>query len=355
MNEQNQLENLAAVSLFDSQDKKDEYLQNAIDWLLSADVNAISGAYITSDNNKAQISSRNNAVLACWLLSCGRALFSGELIQYGKLLIEYLDKNLWLSDKNLFSAERELVAEFDQVSSTQVMKVLSEDEIRLLDGYLSIGDIKTKKSIPLYFRCFLNEAARHAGVHIKQAQVIDGSMRQKLASIFAAESSPINRRAAELVDQAIIYSCMTQAQLWHGREISIQHYQRLGQYLFEQFTLALDTKTNILLLHALLESLQLESNEQKEKSLLKIVSRNMEALTIEPITSPEALLLSRCNSIIQQLNKSIDLSLSEAKLDSENALKPVELVRVTTDPEQNEKIKLNFFEKYHLNKMLIPY
>lgn len=275
--EQLKLEALANLSIFDSTASKDKYLAESLKFTLDTEIDFVSGGFFIRYENRIRYECLSNAVLACWLLSSGRALYSGELTQYGKLMIESVDKVLWNETERCFyySLDFEIgKAPFD-IEYEHLKSNLTTDEFKLLEGYLNKRIIDN--TVACIFRNRLSEAAKFSGLLAKQAQILDGNLRTKIKELSDRRNHyPLfSNQVLETNEEACVFSCMTQVLIWHSREIELSSYQALKAKLLDRLITCNKSEPTefIGLVYALLESLQIDWSDkllEKARSICEV-------------------------------------------------------------------------------------
>lgn len=341
--EQLKLESLANLSILDSTISKDKYLADSIRFTLDQEIDSVNGAFYVKSKNGIRYECLGNAVFACWLLSAGRALYSGELTLYGKLMIESMDKLLWNTTEQRFlrSLEFEVGNSPYEIEYELLKSKLTADEFKLLEGYLN-KKISEKK-VACIFRNRLSEAATFSGLVPKQAQILDGSLRSKIKKISnVINNYPLSNGFLHINEEACVFSCMTQALLWHGREIELFSYQslksKLLDWLYSNKSLMLSERIN--LAFVLLESLQLEWDDNVVKKIRMDCERDWDSCfnTLDDFSKFQ---LARIFSIIKNFGTTIPAVVNEYV-----EKRPEFSASIFDSSGQNSSL---YFEKYRVN------
>ncbi len=225
--EQLKLEAFGVLPITESTQARDKYLQDALDWVKSQAIDPAYGGIYRSDNERLHYNGVCNAIISCWLLSAGRALYSGELTQYGLKMLDAVFQDFWNETEEVFLEEMVFtIGEAPLVYENLALEnLLTDDELALLKGY--IGRELVDGDNECAFRNQMSLAAKSAGMHVKQAQVVDFSLREKLKELSNTKGTRNSKGKLCADEQALLFSCLTQASLWHSREVQMPHYSIL--------------------------------------------------------------------------------------------------------------------------------
>ncbi|MCW9017835.1 MAG: hypothetical protein OQJ89_12770, partial [Kangiellaceae bacterium] len=309
------------------------------------------------DEPKMVYSSSYNAVFSCWLLCAAKALCNGDLSHYGKLIIEALDRNMWDAEGNSFIKQKEY-----QINSLpfyihkdKISNYFPEDENRLLNAYVGSHSKEPQGYVNMHFKVLLKDAAIQAKMSIKQAQIIDESLRQKIQQINQGYYCEVQGEIADKEQQVLIFSCMTQALLWYPREINFSHYQSLKNKLREYVDSSNEVSAQFLvqLCYALAETMQLDNDKQ----LLAQVHERIESIEwdkdTERLTHLSKAQLYKLYCLLLEFGLVDKLPDKISELGLSRELEDFLIIRLDKNLRLNESTKQQFFEKYRVNQLLV--
>jgi len=314
--EQLKLEKFANLSILDSTDERDRYLDDSLQFVLESCIDTVNGGFYIQEGSQYRYSALNNAVFACWLLTAGRALYSGELIQYGKLMIESVEKHFWNNETTSFhqSFNFELTSAPFILQKSDLKSELTDDEFKLLEGYLN-SKIESEL-VNCQFKNRLVDAAKFSDLFLKQAQILDGNLRLKLQKM-SADSFGRASISGELSSEELtqVFSCMSQSLLWHQRDLTLDNYESVVELVVSSLDSKIETfestQQQIQIVFSLFESFQLNLNQEYLKKLRSLNYFSWEKYFNE-LSDYSRILCSQIVSILEALSIRND-SLSKLK------------------------------------------
>ncbi len=348
--EQYQLEKIANLSIFESPKLKDNYLSLSLDFVLNQSINTVSGELFFKETNHVVYSLTKNTLFASWLLSAGRALFSGELVQYGLTIIRSADNKIKqekITDSQTDNNADSLIINEScasyWLSEKDLIKQLTYDEIKLLEGYTGVKfSQKANQKYPCIFKNYLKQAAKNSKLMAKQAQILDGSLRAKLAGLISNKklTLPLSN-----INLAVVVSCMSQALLWYQRELQLEAYFSLLQKLTNIFNAKTEQATNekIYCAYVLLESTQVVANEPLTISIINWLESHYWEKVFLNLTKTNQIYLARIFSYLSSCKKIELPSYISRFILQEN------LAKLLVYKGNNY-----FFEKYRASEFLYP-
>ena len=354
--EQLKLEAFANLSIIASTQEKDNYLADALAWVRNQSIDPACGGIYRIENNHCHYDCVTNAVIACWLLCAGRALYSGELTQYGLRMIGVVERDFW----NAQESDLTKVVTYDIESvpfiqdREQLEYLLSNEERALLDGFTSKALVDGNNAC--VFRNSMIVAAKKAGMHLKQAQIVDFSLRKKLFDLSIIKINQTSKNKLSVREESLVFSCLTQALLWHSRELKIPFYSLLTEKIQQRVWDNQYENISHLIgdLYTLAESRQLYANSDAVAYLDKIT----EALVSKFELGERYCKLSKLESIMAaRLISACTKFTKEPSYQKrfENLLKSIDLIECELYLYHHVIDKKNrFSERYRLTAFLSP-
>lgn len=297
------LQQFAQLSLIDSQSEKDQFLSDCHNLVSQLHWDSIAGGCYLVDQNTAIYSTRHNLILAEFLLAAGRTFFDGEFIYLSERIMQATVGFMFKDNKPLIKSQVSFPIEQSPFNlKKENLSCLEPKEIKLLAALLKTERFLSGQYYWISYRVSLSKAAEKAGIHYKQAQILEQSLRTKLLEKNQSKyNQAIYHCSAELDTCQQVLSTTIHTILWNRNEVYQALAEELKKLLVNRLiaTVKLNASECVYVCYGLLKYCQTNFDNE----LLGVIQQKLQGFKAEPHLSKKCeVLLFRSISILRQLN-----------------------------------------------------
>jgi hypothetical protein len=284
----NKLSQLSHLSLLDSQKEKDRYQEKFLTYVFELNLDSLNGGYYKCVKGSAELSLSDNLYLADLLFAASQTFFNGEISYRLNSIIKALIECLYSIGNGAFYSEicfKNGTAPF--VFNGQILvEQLSQQELALLRALLDRKKIVTNDNYWVSYKTNLIQASNNIGIHIKQAQILEESLQQKLKeSIKVKYSDAKIDKTIEVSQNCHALSLLVSLTLQDRDPVYEEFVEAIKNYVLKCLDGdALDVDTLINCCYALIDYCQFCFN----KDIIELVFNQLKTLDIVLLKSDKS-------------------------------------------------------------------
>lgn len=256
---------LANAAIESSPVTRDKLEQECINWILCDYFDSIQGGFYIEDGEHFEYSLQCNLLAAELLASADKVLLHGELYFNAQKVLDSVAARFAGKGCRDF-VERWRYTKMDvpiYASGDYLIDRLQSMELSLLQALID-KPILTGQDYYLCWRLPLQQAAKKAGVHFKQAQIVQQAICSKIQSNTELRNSQYTtRQSLELIDFAKLLTTFSHVSYWYGTTRYLDFLRTVEKKIFDLLNSSsrpqaiLNSRTKIELCFALVEYLQI--------------------------------------------------------------------------------------------------